>query len=481
MALAFGLLTVVGANLARAAPSPSPSEEPAPPASRPEKPLPPGAKRELPDYSGRGAEPTTVGDVLLWIPRVVFSPLYFVSEFLVRRPLGWVVASAEEQEIPQKVVDLLTFGPENNVGIIPTGIIDFGFRPSVGVYFFYNDFLARTNKLRARVAFGGADWLLLNLADRVEPTPRERIGVRAEFSYRPDHLFHGFGPESGSRRARYKSTLAEAGFAYGADLWRSSRFESFSAVRHSSFDLDTGAFDDPTVGEEIRRGRYPTPPGAEGFSVVRSGFVATLDTRRPRDLADAPSGSDFVSPPGTGLRLQFRGEHAASLSDAPRVSPQEPRRYEWLKYGGSLGGYLDLSGEQRVLGLTVAAELTDPTEPRGAIPFTEQATLGGNRYMRGFLEGRLVDRTAALATLEYEWPVWVWLDGTLHYAVGNVYAARFANFESELLRQSFGLGLRSSGNRDHAFELLVAFGTETFADGAEVENVRLLLGATSGF
>src|SRR5882672_4084403 len=51
--------------------------------------------RELPDYDGRGGQPTTPGKVLLWVPRIAFFPFYLVSEYVVRRPLGWLITSAE--------------------------------------------------------------------------------------------------------------------------------------------------------------------------------------------------------------------------------------------------------------------------------------------------------------------------------------------------------------------------------------------------
>jgi hypothetical protein len=82
---------------------------------------------------------------------------------------------------------------------------------------------------------------------------------------------------------------------------------------------------------------------------------------------------------------------------------------------------------------------------------------------------------------EYRWPVWVWVDGVLHYAVGNVFGRQLDAFRTPLLRQSFGLGLRANSSRDHALEALVAFGTRTFEAGGGVENVRAILGATSGF
>src|SRR5689334_3306490 len=39
-------------------------------------------KRALPNYDGRGPSRTTPGQKALWVPRLLLSPLYFVSEFV---------------------------------------------------------------------------------------------------------------------------------------------------------------------------------------------------------------------------------------------------------------------------------------------------------------------------------------------------------------------------------------------------------------
>jgi hypothetical protein len=445
-------------------------------------PIADGTERPLPDYDGRGDDPVTASDVLLWVPRVALSPLYLVSELVIRRPLGWAVSAAERNDIPQKLVDLFTFGPENNIGIVPTGLVDFGFRASVGVYFYWNDFLARGNKLRARAATGGTDWWLFSVADRFAVAPEQELGVRAEYAVRPDWVFHGLGPESGATDARFKMRRAEGGLRWDAKLWRSSEVSSFVGVRDVSFDSSVGAFDDPTVAEEVARGRYPAPPGmADGYTVLVERLSLELDTRPRRSPDDLPEGSDFVSPPGTGVRLQLRAEHGSGLRTTPRVGTGAPEHHHFVRYGGTLGGFVDLTGQQRVLGLSVITDFADPLTRSSEIPFTELASLGGPRPLRGFLEGRLVGRSDAVLQLEYQYPIWVWLDGALHYSVGNVFGEHLTGFEAKLLRQSFGMGFRSIGNRDHALEMLVAFGTETFASGAEIENVRFVLGATSGF
>jgi hypothetical protein len=115
------------------------------------------------------------------------------------------------------------------------------------------------------------------------------------------------------------------------------------------------------------------------------------------------------------------------------------------------------------------------------VPFTELVSLGGSRPMRGFLERRLLDRSAIVATLSYSYPIWTVLDGSVHYAVGNVFGEHLDQFDLRLLRHSFGIGFRGTARRDHVFEALLAFGTDTIYQGADLDTVRLVIGATDDF
>src|SRR5687767_15236803 len=92
-------------------------------------------KKPVPDYDGREEPGPDAGDVLLWVPRTAFFPLYLVSEYVLRRPLEWFVVTAEREQWPTLVLDFFTFGPDRTAGVFPTALFDFGFRPSVGLYF----------------------------------------------------------------------------------------------------------------------------------------------------------------------------------------------------------------------------------------------------------------------------------------------------------------------------------------------------------
>ena len=101
--------------------------------------------------------------------------------------------------------------------------------------------------------------------------------------------------------------------------------------------------------------------------------------------------------------------------------------------------------------------------------------------MPGFATGRLRDRSAAVATLRYSWPIWVWLNGSLQTAVGNVFGEHLDGLKPSLLRLSAAMGVESQGSLDSTFQLLFGFGTETFGQGARIDSLRLALGVRHGF
>jgi outer membrane protein assembly factor BamA len=256
-------------------------------------------------------------------------------------------------------------------------------------------------------------------------------------------------------------------------FWRSSQATIFAGARSTTFGNEV-CCGDPSIEDLVATGQMVTPPGYEnGYTVGRYGFELAIDSRRPRPAR------------GTGIRVELGGEHAFDLSN-----PDDGR---WVRYGGNVGAYLDVTGQNRTIGLTVHTSFADPIGAGDEVPFTELVTVGGEvpRHevvsigregpLRGFAETRLLGRSAAGASLEYRWPIWVWLDGTIHFAMGNVFGAHLQGFDPDLLRMSFGLGVRAGTARDHSFDFLIAAGTDPIGDGGQVSSFRLVLGANRGF
>jgi len=160
----------------------------------------------------------------------------------------------------------------------------------------------------------------------------------------------------------------------------------------------------------------------------------------------------------------------------------------WLRYGATAAGYLDLTGTKRVLALTVMTQFADPLGP-SPIPFTELVYLGGDHAMRGFYLGRLLGRSAAVATASYAWPIAPWVDGDLQLAVGNVFGEHLTGFEPGLLRFSGALGVSVGGlqktsvmgSQDAPVEFLIGIGSETFDHGGQIDSIRVMAGVPLTF
>jgi hypothetical protein len=429
----------------------------------------PPEPRPVPDYDGRGEEPTTAGDVALWVPRILLSPLYLVSEFVVRRPLGWLVTTLEYEKVPEALLDFFQFGPNNEIAIVPTALIDLGFEPSVGIYARWNDFATGGNKLRLHFATWGVDWIKLTLADRYEWNGEDnRLQLRGEITRRPDGIYFGTGLDNNERNgSRYRYERLETVLSFDSEFWRASAFRSAARLRHMEFATDDTCCDYPSIDERIEDGSLRDrsgdplglPPGFEGYTIYAQGLRVILDTRQERPEL------------GSGVRFGVDAEYAFDVED--------PLARRWLRTAAAAGAFVDLTGQNRVLYLGAIAAMVSPIE--GEVPFTEMPDLGDVGPLKGFIEGWVIGSSVAAATLQYEWPVWVWLDGVMHVSIGNAFGRHFEGFDVEDGRLSTGIGISTVDERDHAFTLMLGFGTEPLRDGADLDTVRFVFGGTRVF
>jgi Omp85 superfamily domain len=417
-------------------------------------------KRQVPDYDGRDPAPTTAGDVALWVPRVLLSPVYLTSEFVMRRPLAALIPAAERADLPRKLYDFFTFGPDHKAGFAPVAFAEFGFNPSVGIYSFWDDAFVSGHDLRLHAEAWPSDWIAGSLTERFR-LDRDVLELRVSAVRRPDHVFYGLGPNSlQSSQSRYGEDVVNAGAKLDFRLWRASHIETGIGIRSARF-YDGHYGTDPALTQEAATRAFGIPDGFErGYTAEYNDLQLVLDTRRhwPR--------------PGSGLRLEAQGEQGSDMQRAPLSG--------WIRYGATAVGFYDLNDHGRVVSLSIATWFADPVGSR-PVPFTELVTLGGNGPMRGFYEGRLVDRSAAVATARYVWPIAAWLYGNIQAAVGNVFATHLEGFKPGQLRFSGALGLSGSGSQDYPLELLVGFGTETFDHGAQPNVARIALGVTRGY
>lgn len=417
-------------------------------------------RRVVPDYDGRPS-PITAGDVVLWIPRIATFPLYVATDFLIRRPVGWLVVGVDHGRDLDSFTRIFTFGPRDHAGIVPTARLDLGMRSHVGVYVFHDDLFAPGNQLRLHTWFGGIENWGVTLADRIPIDPGSYVKLRGESARRSDAVFYGLGSRSlESQRARYGSERVEGSATFHLALGPGATAEAWAGATALRLGPAESCCHEDSLRARSARGEVALPPGIKGYLAFRQGLRLTLDSRLPRPA------------PGGGFRFEADAQHSIDLRD--------PGGSRWLDTGVTAAGTVDLTGHGRLLTVTLATRFADPLAD-AEVPFTELASLGGAQGMSGYLPGRLLGRSSATATFEYRYPILASLDASLHAAIGNVFGPHLEGFEARLLRLSFDLGIDAPGPRDHALKALVGFGTETFADGTHPSSVRLLLGGTTGF
>src|SRR5882724_10585131 len=235
-------------------------------------------KRKLPDYDNRGKPPTTFGDVAIWVPRVLLSPVYLVTEYGIRWPLGHLIAAAERADLPDILYNFFFFGPDHRAGFAPIAFVDFGFRPSFGFYAFWDDAFADGNDLRFHGSTGGSNWFAGVLTDRIHFHREDSLTLSFTGVRRPDQAFFGVGPDAPQADiSRYREGLLEGDALADFRIWRSSRVQASLGVR--SLDFNHGYFGhDPSVEVEAARGTFALPDGfAHGYTAQTSSLYLAFD------------------------------------------------------------------------------------------------------------------------------------------------------------------------------------------------------------
>jgi hypothetical protein len=273
--------------------------------------------------------------------------------------------------------------------------------------------------------------------------------------------FYGIGPSTlQSAQSRYGLDKVDGSATLDVPMWRSSKLETGVGLRYERF-YDGHYGGDPGIEEEARTGTFALPDGyASGYTAEVNHVLLALDSRRP------------YPEEGSGIRLEGQASQGNGVASSPASG--------WLRWQAAVGAFVDLDGHRRVMSLSVQTLFADPLGSQ-PVPFTELVSLGGDAApMPGFYVGRLIDRSAAVATLRYRWPIGPWLNGSMQTAVGNVFGEHLQGFDPGLLRVSAALGLETDSSPDSNFQLLVGFGSETFDHGGQIDSFRLSLGISNG-
>jgi hypothetical protein len=104
----------------------------------------------------------------------------------------------------------------------------------------------------------------------------------------------------------------------------------------------------------------------------------------------------------------------------------------------------------------------------GEVPFHVMPKLGGATNMRGYYEGRFIDKNYITVQGEYRFPI-VWrLGGAVFGSAGQV-APQLNEFSFENLKVSGGLGLRFAINREEPINIRIDLGISEMGTGFYVQ------------
>jgi outer membrane protein assembly factor BamA len=93
----------------------------------------------------------------------------------------------------------------------------------------------------------------------------------------------------------------------------------------------------------------------------------------------------------------------------------------------------------------------------GNVPFRSMASLGGSESMRGYYDGRYLDKNQLVFQAEYRLPVWWRFGAVLFAGMGDV-AHRLNDFDFFHMKYSAGAGIRFAVNRTEKMNIRLDYG-----------------------
>ena len=128
----------------------------------------------------------------------------------------------------------------------------------------------------------------------------------------------------------------------------------------------------------------------------------------------------------------------------------------FLHYGVEASYFVTLFRERRVL--ILRAMLEGVAGDEAAIPFTELPRLGGSSRLRGYRLDRFRDELAALATIEYRYPIHHLASGLFFVDVGKVGRTYDDLASRDNWQPGFGGGFIVHTLEELKFRLDIAYG-----------------------
>ncbi|MEZ5359774.1 MAG: hypothetical protein R3F48_13225 [Candidatus Zixiibacteriota bacterium] len=378
------------------------------------------------------APPKGTGEILLAIPSTILkTPVYLL------KGITWGIVQGAHLPIVGKIMRFdnpmapfyLVGGYGSNKGF--SGGTGFGFYnnfvPDDKLKFewYYSTYKYQSYRLKYRGGnfFGNGD----------------TFNFRAEYKRRPHEYFYGMGNNSDvDDETCY--TLERSSITGGYQFPVSGSMVFGLHLGYHAINIFDGEDDDS-------EGRIP---------VITEFF--NLDPSIFRSTETAQFGFEYMYDTRQTLGRITEGVYGQATVDYYCGVGRE-NKPEFLAIGAEAGWYVNLFSN-RILAIRGIVQRMRNLRDESSLPFAYLSSLGGRDDLRGFRGNRLVDKDAALVTVEYRYPLWTVIDAFVFIDEGRV----FSSFEDELTfknwHESYGVGLRIFARDEVIVRTQLAIGDE---------------------
>jgi outer membrane protein assembly factor BamA len=409
---------------------------------------PPPDPRKGESYDGREHGATWKDDLLvvpqliLTVPRLVLRALFW--------PIGAAARWLDKEHAVERMMAAMT-SDDGLIGVRPEVAFVTGYSATFGLSFFDDKIFGPGSSLGADLGGNGGNIVYTHFRLRPlkwgEPV---QYYVDVDYRQRDDYFFAGVGWDAAHLRP---------GARYGMRTLQAANLVRFWLSRYLTVDL----------GADFTARRFYDGVQSSGERPIsETDCVLLLGYRCVHGLIDEErvpgfnqgtqylrgqfglriDGRDIAHRPTSGALFDFHAQYAHGLGFDDS---------SWFRLRGDLVAALDLWRRSRVLVLRLSAETVVPTTG-GTVPFTELAQLGGPDDLRGARIGKYRDYSSLLATVEYRWPVWMWMDAALFTDWGGVFGKGWNGFDVRKMVPDLGLALRLRTTYRMFFRLQLAYG-----------------------
>lgn len=132
--------------------------------------------------------------------------------------------------------------------------------------------------------------------------------------------------------------------------------------------------------------------------------------------------------------------------------------HDFTRIVGDVKAYVPLGARNRVLALRLRTSHSLADEGK-VVPFYLMETLGGAKDIRGYREYRFRDTRNFLASAEYRWEVWNYVDFSFFFDAGKVFRDA-SDFNFDKMHTGYGFGVRAHAPPNFVLRFDLAKSTE---------------------